>query len=298
MADLKNLFNTFKRDGYVVKYLDQYLLGLNSHDEDRATDVNSPSQVGVCMRARYYSRTGAVGDPNSVDARTRRIFDNGTKMHERVQEYLTQQGMLLMSELPVFDKDYKILGSSDGIIRISEDEIAILELKSINSNGFSRLTEVKDEHYMQGLVYVYCVERHRQYIHKLIEDGSYAKSRPNRRKVYVSLYPHLKDGSKHDREDKIAYRVNTHIQLDDILSVTKTPVTKSVFVYENKDTQDMKEFVVSSTDEKAKDVTSYFLRDYKLLNSFVDNHEIPDRCCSSKSDSQCRWCGYKTECWG
>ena len=71
---LKAVFSAMKREGYIVKDLELYLLGLNATDEDRAIDVNAPSQAGVCMRARYYARTGAPKDGASIDARTRRIF--------------------------------------------------------------------------------------------------------------------------------------------------------------------------------------------------------------------------------
>ena len=80
---LKSVFNAMKRDGYVVKDLDLYLLSLNGTDNDRAIDVNAPSQIGKCLRQRFYARTGAESNSNAVDARTRRIFDNGTKTHER-----------------------------------------------------------------------------------------------------------------------------------------------------------------------------------------------------------------------
>ena len=103
---LKAVFSAMKREGYVIKDLDLYLLSLNATDEDRAIDVNAPSQAGTCMRARYYARTGAPRDFGSVDARTRRIFDNGTKTHERLQEYLLKQGMLLMDEVPVHNYEY------------------------------------------------------------------------------------------------------------------------------------------------------------------------------------------------
>ena len=96
---LKSVFNAMKREGYVIKDLDLYLLSLNGEDNDRAIDVNAPSQIGGCLRSRYYSRTRASRDTNAVDARTRRIFDNGTKTHERLQQYLEEQGMLLMEYL-------------------------------------------------------------------------------------------------------------------------------------------------------------------------------------------------------
>lgn len=81
---LKSVFNAMKREGYIIKDLDLYLLSLNEEDNDRAIDVNAPSQIGKCLRQRFYARTQAERDSNAIDARTRRIFDNGTKTHERL----------------------------------------------------------------------------------------------------------------------------------------------------------------------------------------------------------------------
>ena len=295
MANLKSLFSTFKLDGIVVKQLDQYLLSLNAKDEDRATDVNSPSQVGACIRARYYARIGVTSDGNSIDARTRRIFDNGTGMHERIQDYLKKQGMLLMDEIPVFNTAYNILGSSDGIID-NDRELVILELKSINSNGFSRLKTVREDHEMQGLVYVYCVEEQRKVIQELVKTDKYKSSKAKRRRLYASMYQHLQDGAKYTREEKIAFRIDMHLKLDELLSRVVVPITKAVFVYENKDTQEMKEFIVSAEEAKSKEIISEFLADYEYLNQCVENRVVPDRICSSKSDPNGRWCSYKVEC--
>ena len=43
---LKSVFNAMKREGYIIKDLDLYLLSLNEEDNDRAIDVNAPSQSG------------------------------------------------------------------------------------------------------------------------------------------------------------------------------------------------------------------------------------------------------------
>ena len=113
---LNKLFKVMKSEGYVVSVLERYLLSLNSKDEDgsdRAIDVNAPSQVGTCMRARFYARTGVQKDGNSVEPRLRRIFDNGSFVHARIQNYLLEQGMLLMDEVPLRNDEYDIQGHAD-----------------------------------------------------------------------------------------------------------------------------------------------------------------------------------------
>ncbi len=295
---LKAVFSAFKKEGYIVKDLDLYLVSLNATDEDRAIDVNAPSQVGTCMRARYYARTGAERDGICVDARTRRIFDNGTKTHERLQEYLLEQGMLLMDEVPVYNEQYNIQGHTDGVLKLSAAERGILEIKSINSNSFSNLKAPKEEHTKQGLVYIFCLESHRKALHELYQSREeFDKSLKKRMKEYAKLYQHLKGGRKFTREEKISFQCELHAKMDSILFDTKLPITKAIFLYENKDTQDLKEFLISSTDPNAKIKMAEITDDYSQLNDFIAKGEIPPREGSCKSDSACRWCNFKTECW-
>ena len=295
---LKAVFSAMKREGYIVKDLDLYLLGLNATDEDRAINVNAPSQAGVCMRARYYARTGAPRDGASVDARTRRIFDNGTKTHERLQEYLLKQGMLLMDEVPVHNYEYNIQGHTDGVLKLSASERGILEIKSINSNGFSALKGAKEEHRKQGLIYIFCLEERRKFLQSTYKTrSSFDKSKSNRMKQYAELYQHLKDGSKYSREEKIQFQSELHDKMDSILYDTKVPITKAVFLYENKDTQDLKEFTVSMSEAASKNILAEVLEEYASLNEYVYSQEVPERIARNKSDPACRWCSFRTECW-
>lgn len=295
---LKAVFSAMKREGYIVKDLDLYLLGLNATDEDRAIDVNAPSQAGVCMRARFYARTGVQRDGASVDARTRRIFDNGTKTHERLQEYLLKQGMLLMDEVPVHNYEYNIQGHTDGVLKLSASERGILEIKSINSNGFSALKGAKEEHRKQGLVYIFCLEERRKFLHSTYKTRQdFDDSKSKRMKEYAKLYQHLKDGSKHTRAEKIKFQCNLHAQMDSILYDTNVPITKAVFLYENKDTQDLREYTVSMNEAASKNILNEVLKEYSDLNEYVEKGEIPDRIATCKSDNACRWCNFRTECW-
>ena len=231
---LKSVFNAMKREGYIIKDLDLYLLSLNEEDNDRAVNVNAPSQIGKCLRQRFYARTGATRDSNAVDARTRRIFDNGTKTHERLQQYLAEQGMLLMDEIPVLNEYYNIQGHTDGLLAVSKVEKAILEIKSINSNGFSQLKTAKDEHIQQGLSYVYCVEERRKFLHEQYANiEEFEADIENLYQSYEKHYQHLKKGRKYTREEKIKFQCDLHFRMDYILMNTNVPITKVVFLYAN-----------------------------------------------------------------
>lgn len=294
---LKSVFNAMKREGYVIKDLDLYLLSLNGEDNDRAIDVNAPSQIGGCLRSRYYSRTQASRDTNAVDARTRRIFDNGTKTHERLQQYLEEQGMLLMDEVPVYNAPYNIQGHTDGILALGAVEKGVLEIKSINSNGFSNLKTVKEEHRKQGLTYVYCLEQRRLELHEIYSSLSdFVKDKKNRYKKYASLYQHLKDGRRHTREEKIKFQCDLHDKMDSILMETRVPITKAIFLYENKDSQELKEFCVSTREAASQEVLKEILNECSYINDCIKNGIVPPRCSNSKTSSPCRFCPFTIEC--
>ena len=293
---LEFLKENMKKKGIIAR-LDNYLLTLQKEDNDRAFNVNAPSQIAVCKRARYYARTGE-GTKTSYSARTQRIFDNGTYFHERTQKYMLDSGILLLDEVPVLSAEYNIQGHTDGILDLG-DEFAILELKSINDNQYSGLkTGEKPEHTLQGLVYVYCIESHRKFLREKYKNKLLFKlSRSKRSKEYEQYYQHLKGGSKHTKEEKIAFQVGLHLRLDDLIYPCEKPITKVVFLYENKNTQDLKEFVVDSTTPENQEKIAEILEGCSFVNDCVETGTVPPREATRKSDSICRFCNYKDECW-
>lgn len=293
---LEFLKENMKKKGIIAR-LDNYLLTLQKEDNDRAFNVNAPSQISTCKRARFYSRTGE-GVKTSYSARTQRIFDNGTHFHERTQKYMLDSGILLLDEVPVLSEKYNIQGHTDGILDLG-DEYAILELKSINDNQYSGLKSgEKPEHTLQGLVYVYCIESHRKFLREKFKTNLLFKmSKKAREKHYASFYQHLKGGSKHTREEKIAFQVGLHLRLDDLVYTCDKPITKVIFLYENKNTQDLKEFVVDSTTPENQEKITEILEGCSYVNDCVETGTVPPREASRKSDSICRFCSYKDECW-
>lgn len=90
------------------------------------------------------------------DSRIIRIFDNGHATHDRLQGYLKEIGILLEAEVPLVDEDYEIQGHCDGIVEINGMK-GVLEIKSINLNGFYALHEPKAEHILQLNIYMHCL---------------------------------------------------------------------------------------------------------------------------------------------
>ena len=283
---------------YVTGALDLYLTQQANKPNDRAVNVNAPSQAGKCQRANYYMRTQTESD-GSIDPRTQRIFDNGTYTHERLQSYMLDMGLLICDEVPLINEQYNIQGHTDGILDIGNDEIAVLEIKSINERGFTTLKDAKEEHKQQGLIYLYCLEERRKYLHEEYptrEDFLSIDSKEERREYFRSRYQHLKSGSKYTREEKIENEVVLNMVADDILYDTYKPITKVVFLYENKNNQELKEFVVERNVTTENILTDLLTR-YEELNNCVANEEVPEREGTSKSCNTCRWCNYQNECW-
>ena len=100
---------------------------------DRRGSV-SASSLGKCQRRQQFTFMGMPEMPYS--AKTSSIFVNGTFMHLRWQMAGLTEGFLAQAEVPVpKDNAYRLSGTMDGVLH----EGSILELKSTNSYGFSRV---------------------------------------------------------------------------------------------------------------------------------------------------------------
>lgn len=292
---LKDLFQVMKKEGYVTRPLDEYLTREANEPNDRAIDVNAPSQAGNCIRANYYMRMNVEGD-GTIDPRTQRIFDNGTYTHERIQKYLLDMELLHMDEVPLINDKYHIQGHTDGYLNLG-DEVAILEIKSINDNGFQQLKDAKEEHKKQGLVYLFCTEERRKWLHKTYRTPEeFNASYKERYEYFANHYTHLKDGRRYTREEKLKNEVMMNMLSDNILFYTSKPVTKVVFLYENKNNQEMKEYVVERS-MTTEPILQEVLDRYSELNECCRKKELPEREGTSKSCNTCRWCNYKNVCW-
>ena len=289
---LNALFSSMKKTG-IVKQLDQHLLKMSAleGDADRKNVTNSPSSALGCSRANYYQRLGETKE--IIEPRVRRIFDNGHGMHERIQGYLTDMGLLLMDEVPLINEEYEIQGHTDGLLKLEpkKNHIKVLEIKSINSRGFSGLKEAKVVHKAQAMVYIFTLEERRKYLKRKYPTlKEFRKSALKRRLYFASKYQHLKEGSKYTRAEKIRFKVNQHMKSDELLYSLVKPINEAIILYECKDTQELKEFEVSLDKELVAEV----LGKYETNNVAWRAKQIPERECRNKSDG--RWCDFVNTC--
>lgn len=117
----------------------------------------SASSLGGCMREQQFTYLGMPKMPHSPQSLMR--MANGRFMHLRWQMAGLSEGWLPRAEVPVGDNPYRLSGTMDGIVY---DE-SVLELKSINSHGFSRVVSFGPliPHLFQMATYLMCTERDR-----------------------------------------------------------------------------------------------------------------------------------------
>lgn len=148
---------------------------LTAKQRDR-TGTLSASSLGECNRYQQFVFLGMPRLP--PDQKNAMKMHNGSFMHLRWQMAGLSAGWLKAAEVTVRSDEYRIQGTMDGVLY----DDSILELKSINNNGFGRV------------------------------------------QAFGPLNPHL-------------FQMATYMMC--------TPRTSGVFIYENKDTQEYREVVVT-----------------------------------------------------
>lgn len=292
---LKNLLETMKQEGYIVKKLDQYLLSLNERDANRRWDINSPSSASRCSMEIIANRLGLNKGQSEVEPRVRRIFDNGTNTHERLQRYMMKQGMLLLDEVPVHLDRLQIQGHTDGLLDLGRKEIGILEIKTINTHGFAKLTEAKQEHKEQASVYLVSLEERRRMLR------TECTSEEELREFFLSKeyqsfikehYGHLEDGKTFSKSDKLFKKYEIMMKADTILWSASKPITKMVFLYEDKNTQELKEYTFMHD----KALWDRLDGKFTYINEWVAKGEMPEEPFEPMTGvgaRMCKFCGFK-----
>lgn len=117
-----------------------------------------PSQLGRCLREVYYKVIGAPLNPgeekDSAEIfREYFTFEQGTYIGVVMQNLAERAGYLVKREVPIMDKELRIIGHADGLLCIANLDY-IWEIKTINSHAFRKLTEPKPNHCMQTHAYM------------------------------------------------------------------------------------------------------------------------------------------------
>jgi len=137
----------------LIKAIDDYLQTRPRGERPRR--CFHPSSLHKSPRELYHHYLQGDGH-QEFEPRILRIFDNGHAVHDRLQRYLQEIGLLRKTEVSVESEEYEIRGHADGIMEINGVD-GVLEIKSMNANQFYGSYEPKAEHLIQVNVYMFCL---------------------------------------------------------------------------------------------------------------------------------------------
>lgn len=162
----------------------QYLVERNKKNNRDNTKFH-PSSIGYCTRKTVYVMSGYPGAELSPQSLS--IFENGHSFHNRMEHWFDKAGILIAPELPIKNDELNISGRTDAVINNPnstkyqylrevtlvdfndkviytgpDNEIALVELKSINYKGFNRVRNEgpKEEHVAQLQLYMFLTGIH------------------------------------------------------------------------------------------------------------------------------------------
>jgi CRISPR/Cas system-associated exonuclease Cas4 (RecB family) len=149
---VKGVTWTKATDHFLV--MEGYLWGLNKKSTGRSTHCIHPSEISTtsCDRVIAYGLMGTK-EKRSVDPKLRRIFDVGHAFHDVLQAVMADALPNFRDEVPVYHEGLNIKGHCDGVTKPEDSADLALELKSIGSNGYAKLTSPKSDHKKQATIY-------------------------------------------------------------------------------------------------------------------------------------------------
>ena len=229
MSFIRNVISALKAnpDGIVLPHVDRYLLGRNEI-YDSIDEWIHPSSVpaldSICPRSIFFDKFTPIEKyPKKLliedhSPRTRRIFDNGHSVHRRWQAYLVESGIVHPDkgvgwEIPIRDEELGVLGHVDAVCY--PDSRNRVSLK-YSDNGSPLLTE-------KGFV----IERSEPKHLTFTGNPVLADIKSVRDAKWRTLI-----------EPVIIHKV----QVTCYMAVLK--INTAVLIYESKDTQEAKEFIV------------------------------------------------------
>lgn len=109
------------------------------------------TDAGKCPRAVFFKFKNAPHEP--MDARIMRIFERGENMHRSIFNILYRLRLGVVTEIPIPSQEI-ISGRADAILCVGNENY-VLDIKSINSMIFKRMTAPKEENVYQIQLYLH-----------------------------------------------------------------------------------------------------------------------------------------------
>lgn len=181
------------------------------------------TDAGKCGRAVFFKFKNVPRE--KMEARILRLFDHGDYMQMQILSTLLSLGVVRASEIKIPPQEL-ISGRADAIISINND-LYVVDFKSMNSMIFKSLVEPKEEHVNQ-----------------------------------IQLYLHY------------------------------FKVLKGILLYVNKDTLELKEFLVEYNTELVQNL----LKGLATLKTKIEADMVPQRLSDFPQNWQCKYCQFKEIC--
>jgi CRISPR/Cas system-associated exonuclease Cas4 (RecB family) len=128
--------------------IDQFYLDNQKNREQTRFYI---TDAGKCPRAVFFKFKNAVKAP--MDARIMRIFEHGENIHRSIFNILYRLRLGVVTEVPIPSQEI-ISGRADAILCIGNENY-VLDIKSMNSMIFRKLTEPKEENVYQIQLYLH-----------------------------------------------------------------------------------------------------------------------------------------------
>lgn len=232
--------------------IDTHLIKLGGGDFESKS--LKPSSYYRCMRSTFYSLM-EFPKKDVVNARSQRIFRVGNALHNDIQDLLLDMSKTSGAGVKLIPTEETPASKSGGITFIKEHNSHVIEAKFKDT----RYTEKYPVSAMvDGLIEFQGIQMIFEY--KTCKDS-----------IFNSLI-----------EPSVDY-----IKQGAIYSLC-LGIRQVLFVYINKDTQDMKCYHVTYTDAQLQWVTDRLT----CIEKYLLAKELPPK----EESSSCRWCSYKTIC--
>lgn len=109
------------------------------------------TDAGKCPRAVFFKFKNAPKEP--IEPRIMRIFEHGENIHRNIFNILYRLRLGVVTEIPIPAQEI-ISGRADAILCVNSENY-VLDIKSMNSMIFRRLTEPKIENVYQIQLYLH-----------------------------------------------------------------------------------------------------------------------------------------------
>jgi CRISPR/Cas system-associated exonuclease Cas4 (RecB family) len=227
------------------------------HKRD-SENIHPSELLGGCPRAMYYTITNVPrsNERAEIDPQLQRIFDHGTWAHRYLQMLLRKAGILEAAEVGFYNRQLRLIGHTDGVLRF------ILE------------TERWVDMYLPGLLFT---------------------SVPMQNTVRVILEVKTINSFGFSGIMQRGKPIAKHI-FQAIIYATELKIDKILFIYYNKDTSALKEYLINVADYKEYQEDAY--EKLEMVNDHAKRKDPPKRMCKTPTEEMALGCVYCNHCFG